>query len=733
MILQNILLHPTLWARHLTVFFLPLFLFACSEATSESDPSALDASPAPEMTPAEISAAKSLSDAVEKLTGNHSRAVWAKTTKEGGTDTYVNGNSHVLMGFDSRDGGGVRILLGEKSNYARPLLSPDGDYVVFTNKNIERDKKNRKHYAPIVWTLPFDSTKPARELAAGYASDIWRDPETKVDWVYAVRDFTPSSAGAIEGKILVRFQLHDPAVEETVWKRTPLNPDNIQLSRDGTRASGQFPWPTGGYRDLENGEWEKLVHGCWTSYAPDNSHVAWVFDGAHRNLSLFSTRTEKKWKVKLTSAPGTEGKELYHPRWTNHPRMLALTGPYQGVKGREIQITKGGQHAEIYIGRFSPALDSIEAWVQLTDDSQGDFYPDVWIADGNEVDLTDHPQLGASKKGNTGSKGSENWPIAATTKLFLWKHRAAKNEILTPEAEGQQARQCGLTPHGLARFNRAFGVDLDGGHALPDPTSLAVIRSAIASSGVNLEVLLTPGLERRENQPVLQLGRWLILEKEQQLFLTDLSQNWSSPLSDVTSGTPMHLALHLPEKDPPLAWINGTPHQSFQWTEAPQTKDPNDTIRLGGGSDIAIDHLAISAATATKATWSNSDVRSSSEATLAEARSRTSPPRRHLRARLTATTPIPSFASIDPYTRALVTYAYEDIEILDDGPPIDAPRITVQRWGLMDKNLVPGMPAKVGDTHDLILEPLEDQPQLEGDRAEDDVLDFTSPAFYLAE
>ncbi len=208
----------------------------------------------------------------------------------------------------------------------------------------------------------------------------------------------------------------------------------------------------------------------------------------------------------------------------------------------------------------------------------------------------------------------------------------------------------------------------------------------------------------------------------------DLSKKQSAELAAAAAGTPVHLALQLPEKDTPACWIDGQPHE-LSWTPAsPPDLAADDTIVLGGGADIAIDHIAISSAS----NWEDEAIAASAEAAHAHARSLESIPRRRVRARLAATTPIPTFETIDPYTRALVTYAYEKIEVLE-GPSIDSPTITVQRWGLMDKEIVPGMPGKIGDSHELVIEPLDAQPQLEGERTEDDVLDFNSPAFYLAE
>jgi hypothetical protein len=66
-----------------------------------------------------------------------------------------------------------------------------------------------------------------------------------------------------------------------------------------------------------------------------------------------------------------------HPRWTNHPRFLTLTGPYN--QGGPNQSRTGGKQTEVYVGRFSEDFSRVEAWARVTDNAWGDSHPDVWI------------------------------------------------------------------------------------------------------------------------------------------------------------------------------------------------------------------------------------------------------------------------------------------------------------------------------------------------------------------
>ena len=120
--------------------------------------------------------------------------------------------------------------------------------------------------------------------------------------------------------------------------------------------------------------------------APDDSYVFWIFDGAHRNLTLHSPEDGMRWTVPIDRAPGVDGYEVYHPRWSNHARYMMMTGPYK-IGGGGNRIRGGGEGVEIHLGRFSDDLGRIESWCRVTNNEKGDFQPDVWIESGDASDL----------------------------------------------------------------------------------------------------------------------------------------------------------------------------------------------------------------------------------------------------------------------------------------------------------------------------------------------------------
>jgi hypothetical protein len=153
--------------------------------------------------------------------------------------------------------------------------------------------------------------------------------------------------------------------------------EGFSVTADGRHAGGLWPWPAAGVADLVNKTWKKFGEGCWTSLSYARGPLFWYFDGAHRNVTMVDVDTGARWVVNINSAPGFDGAEVSHPRWTNHPRFITLSGPYN--QGGANQVRSGGRQVEIYIGRFSPDFSRIEAWVRVTHNSGGDSHPDVWI------------------------------------------------------------------------------------------------------------------------------------------------------------------------------------------------------------------------------------------------------------------------------------------------------------------------------------------------------------------
>jgi hypothetical protein len=153
----------------------------------------------------------------------------------------------------------------------------------------------------------------------------------------------------------------------------------FQLSVDGRMASGNFPWPDGGVADLVSHSWRRLARGCWAGLSPDNNYLFWLLDDSHRNLTVSGSVGDTIRQVRINGAPGIDDYEVYHPRWSNDPRVMVMTGPYKVGSGTN-RIGGGGREVEIYVGSFNADFTAIESWWQVTKNDKGDFFPDVWVS-----------------------------------------------------------------------------------------------------------------------------------------------------------------------------------------------------------------------------------------------------------------------------------------------------------------------------------------------------------------
>ena len=332
---------------------------------------------------------------VRALTGAHTRVVWVQGD---GTDPETEGDQLILMGLDSDDGKGERVILSQRRSYVKPRLTARANRIVFSSRILPGP--------PEIFVVNWDGTG-LRKLADGFAMAVWENPADGSEWVYAGTENTKYDFATV-----TRFPIDAPAKRELVWNTTLVSMEGFHVMADGRRAGGLWPWPAAGVADLTKKTWTKLGEGCWSSLTNARGPLFWYFDGAHRNVTMVDVDAGTRWVVNINSAPGFDGAEVSHPRWTNHPRFLTLSGPYN--QGGANQVRSGGKQVELYLGRFSEDFSRVEAWARVTNNSGGDSHPDVWI----DVARSPHPRqprgpigpahaLAAKAAGTTSGPGSQ--------------------------------------------------------------------------------------------------------------------------------------------------------------------------------------------------------------------------------------------------------------------------------------------------------------------------------------
>lgn len=663
--------------------------------------------------------------AVEDFTGAHTRLVWTENLRLKNSDTFAIGDDLMLKGLDTRDGKGERMLQTKTGNYSRPILSSDGEVILFTDKDVRR-KGGRKHYDPEIYRTDWQGTQAVR-LAEGYAVDCWRDAATGIEWVYAAREFKASSGLSMEAARLVRFRLDDPSVVEVVYDDGPVSPDNIQFSRDGSRASCLFPWPNVGVltRGKDGGyHARKLETGCWPSLAPDNSGVAWVFDGGHRAATFFSDGGKKSWMVKLNQAPGMGGHEVYHPRWSNHPRYFTVTGPYVPVKGTSGNvINKGGASAEIHIGRFSEKLDSVEAWLQVTDDKLSESFPDMWVDGADDVELAGFAPAGPGAE--PAAPAQEAWPAVKDSLVFLWEDRRAVNQF--KGGDGRMHSSALLASRDAGRFGRLEEMLVDGGsfQAKLDE-SLLLLKAMTGAQEATVELCLLPvppvtGQALPPQRPIFRGPDFTLALAEDGALIA--AQDKACLRSAVALPTvPLHLGV-VRKAGSFAVFVNGNAVEMVPHATAPPAPAA-DMLVFGGGWEGGILGVAVHGRAL-------GDAEMKQQAALQMAHLAKLPPapaQVKVSARLVEASAMPSAEGIAPYTGALVAYVYEVEKVLEG--TFTAKSMVVKHWAMLDQRTTAGFPREVGKTYELTLERDSDHPHLKGERVMDDTTAFDLEAWF---
>ena len=662
-------------------------------------------------------------DPLARFTGAPTRVVWVQDTSRAAKDVQAQGTELLLMGYDSEDGRGERELLSKKSNYARPLLSPDGRRVIFTDRT-----------RGLVMLLEWGSDRPQR-LARGAALCTWHDPDSKTDW--AIIGQRVRKAGSYFYRNLVRVRLDDTSVSKPVWSKTRVSPDNFQLSRNGRFAAGVFPWPNGGLVGLDPPTLTHLGKGCWASLAPDNSRLAWVFDGPHRHLRLSAPDNGPKWKVAVADVAGlargnirmvpAQGAEMFHPRWSNHVGYLVLSGPYSR-KGPINAVSGGGPQVEIYLARFADDFRSIKTAARVTKNSKPDFFPDAWIASGPASQVP----ASALDAPRPTAEGSPPWPPAIPN--LLWAFRDTRRPVRLPAAKDRPETTCRLRHKGRTRPGRFFELRLSRGSAEISPLDPGLVAHWNARQTLSISMLLTitptkskrPGVllaiepPASSNQPTP--GNSLTLA------LNPLATGSGFSLSLATSpdgksavelvglkpDTPTHLVLTLDRQGVRLR-VDRKPTRRIDVPLGQLQLAPGSRLRWGNnasgirGCDARISHITLSAAA-----LDDAGSQPLLDAITLALKSRRPGKRAVIRARCVETSPVPTPAQIAPYRRALVYHHYR-IDRVESGR-LTHREILVGHWAILDGKFQPGRRRAIGRSVRLVVEPLEDHPQLDSER-----------------
>lgn len=687
----------TRWVRSLAVILTIIFVSGCNNpVSSDADP-------------------------LQAFTGAHTRVVWVQE-QGGGGDTYGFGENFKLMGYDSRDGKKERPLLKESQNFYKPIITPDGKSVVVSSRS--------RHE---IYVVDFKRGKK-KHLGKGVAVDVWQDPETGTTWVYALAGDGPENK-YFTTRPLIRFPIKKPKKRETVWNKTHLSWSNFDMSRDGKFAGGLFPWPHAGILLFEQDTWKKYGKGCWTALSPDNSAILWVFDGLHRNLNFVNPFTAEFWTTNINNAPGIGGFEVYHPRWSNHIRYLTMTGPYVEGEGGN-KINGGGTKVEIYIGRFSPDLKTVEGWFQVSHNNLADFYPDVWVEGGDTSTFGSAVDVATE---NIADKQDISWPGEKDSLVFWWQNVMAENKLGDDSLLGFS--QFRVTPEGRARFNRFLEMDLQGSGLTASLPGKKIATILEQHDGIGLEILYTPAATTQSDTgKILTLsgdtagGDQVLLRQDgtslRVQVLSEGKEIASLVLPDALQDKrPEHIFVSISSTALQLS-INGQERETVAIPGSLLQNAKDIQLQFGSlsgngrGVNGALSHIALYTGS-----QSQSSISQRAQMVTGELEAREAVDSFSFRGELIEASVVPAPESLGAYSRALVVNRYR-IGKLQLGNYV-APEVLVAQWAVLDRSVLPETADFLpGKKVQIVVEKVDDHPELEGERLMMDMFDPDLELYY---
>ncbi len=639
---------------------------------------------------------------IEQWTGKHTRLVWVQDQGKG-ADTFAQGLQLMLYGYDSSDGRGERVLVPDMGNFFKPLFTPDGSHVIVS------DRKNRQMYL-VEW-----ESGRMTELGSGVAVEVWQEPGNSRTWIYFFSGDQPENKYGTT-QPLFRFPLDNPDKSELVWDRTRMAWSNMQLSKDGEILGGLFPWPHGGVLHMKDRKWQRLGRGCWTSLSPDNSKLLWIFDGLHRNVQIHDVKNGGSWKVAINGA--ANGYEVYHPRWSNHPRFFVVTGPYEKGDGGN-RIGGGGEKVEVFIGRLDAGAKAVEDWLQVTHNSRADFYPDLWIEGGEKARLADAVHGAALEE-------QQKWPAVTDNLLFVWENMKGRNQLAEDSPVGFQ--QCGIQLRGRALFSRELQLMSRGGWGETGEAGRLVGDHLSRSGKMGLELLYTPlGSDAtlvsffQGDKPVFQMKQ----EKDDLVLKISAAQNakivrWKNIFQSLK---PVHLVVNSDGRFVELftdGRKEGKQKLSFDFNIFRKT---DMVLGMTGDRDGGLFERIV----VYNRTMTAEEIVRDSSVIKKIIKERKQADRLKVRAVLLETTEIPTPDSLGAYRRALVVNSYQVNQVLEG--KYEEKRIVVAEWAVLDRKIVKKYP-ETPEVETLLLEKFDDHPELEGERQMMDIFEPDLDMYY---
>lgn len=459
---------------------------------------------------------------------------------------------------------------------------------------------------------------------------------------------------------------------------------------------------------------QNALGGCQPYFTHDGRWGFWM-GGAGGPINRIDLRTRQVAPMLAANDPRMpQGRAyLYFP-------MISRDGRFFTFAASPNQHDHFKSDYDVFVARLDPErLEVIERPVRYSFDPHNDRFPDVFVA-SSATQVARRPDPPPAAK-SPGAKAS--WP--SNEAGLVYRFQTADQPNLVPAGDGPP-RSFALAPRGRARLNGHQGLVLTGGAYVVQEADQTLLEACRRSGQLTIEAVIEPD-DLKQNGPARIVTfsssageRNFTLGQQDDRLIFRLRTpatglNGVQPevvLCHVAAGQPQHVAVTYRPGEM-VAYVNGkevyrggdvkgdfsnwSPHHLLFGDEWDGARD------WGGALEgVAIFSRALEA----------EEIRRDATAYLDLVKSRSPVPRIAVDAELVARSPLPTLEEIKPYRSALAVYKYR---VSGDVPQaLDGQReLLVAHWALLDGQTEPIAGWQPGLKTRLVLEPLEQNSQLQ--------------------
>jgi hypothetical protein len=660
---------------------------------------------------------------VEQLTGGRTRIVW-----EGWTHPAEGAEEAGIAGYDSADGK-PRVLTKNAGAWHSPFFTPDGNAVIY---NVGQFAGGSEGSKIVNWDGTGDRWLVKGEF--GWAHCLWEDPATGVVWVY-VSDANQRSWSVDKCAFtkLYRVRLDKPEVRELIYE-TNRGGLWICASPDGKRLWGSLADSQQQCMfDIATKNVMPVTPGCDPSHSPTEDRF-FAFHFTHRHMLMYDWvggQAANRREIPVNTMPGIEGREnVWHPRWSTHPRIFSIMGP------------EHGGHAQIYLGRFDEKYTGVEGWVQITNNGKNNNWSHAWVETPKGQAKPKPPTGGTETAPPTGdakpAAGAAGWPADRKELVFAWENGdAIAAKPVAFDKTGKPLQSFSLK-HAWRHLGPQHQLLLTGAEAeVTGAADFAAERIAAVGAMTLLAVVHPAAFKHKDAQRIVALmdgaTPLVAITQASNRVAVAVDGTWAGgeavekSLPPVAGRRPVAVAVVL-EKGRLTAFVDGKAR--FKQDLAGQLKQPaaprivvgDDTKRTKNDA-AAVERVALYARA-----LSAEEVAAESGAFAAAAAARQAVPRIELRAKLLRMDKLPTKATLPTYTQGMTAFEYEVEEVVKGKLP--QKKIWVADWTMLEHAQTPVAERKLGEIYELTLVPFESQAQLKQEYVSDAERDDDAPFFY---